>query len=776
MLTEVEIAALNQDTAKWYVHDPVISPELARADQTADAFYRIAEAANSAQSFDVLFPSVHKILNELVSAKNCWIAVQDSGTALLTIPFFVEENDGGAAPSQVGVSLTESVFRTGQALCVSTQAIDGGATPTDFSQKVPVYCLGVPLRKGETLFGSLVVQHEAANVPYGREEVRILQFVATQLSMAIGRRRAEEADKESQRTFQFLFASNPLPMWVYDVETLRFVAVNQAAVSHYGYSHEEFVSMRITDIRPSADLARLFDNLQTARPLIEHSTAWKHKLKNQQIIEVEIISHALEWGQRKAVLVVVQDVTAHKQAEAQLQAAKDAAEASNRAKSEFLANMSHEIRTPMNGIIGMTELALDTELTAEQRDYLAMVKNSAESLLTVINDILDFSKIEAGRLELGSCEFGLRDVVGDLVKVLALRAHQKGLELLCHIPADAPELLVGDPTRLRQILLNLIGNAVKFTEQGEIFVTAEVEAVSAQEVCLQFTVSDTGMGIPDDKAGSIFEAFTQVDSSVTRNFGGTGLGLSISQQLVKLMGGKIWVESKVGIGSRFHFTARFQTSSSSSGEPVPVNKAMLEGLEVLIVDDNATNCRVLQEVFQSWGMKPIAVGDGETALRSITTARDMARPYRLAVVDSRMPNMDGFELVRRITQDPLLPLPVMIMLTSDNRQGDVAQCRQLGIERYLTKPITQAELFQAVSKSLTTSPPKERILQRSSPLNQVKNQANKEPILHVLLAEDNIINQKVATRILQRRGYCVHVVNNGLEALDALEKDALTWC
>ncbi len=556
-------------------------------------------------------------------------------------------------------------------------------------------------------------------------------------------------------------------MWVYDRETLGFLEVNQAAVSHYGYSRDEFLRLRITDIRPPTDLARLYENLQASRPLIERTTQWLHQRKDGQLLHVEIISHTLEWNQRQAALVVVQDVTAHKRAEAELQTAKDAAEAANHAKSEFLANMSHEIRTPMNGILGMTELALDTELNTEQRDYLTMVKSSAESLLTVINDILDFSKIEAGRLELETVEFALRDVVSELVKTLALRAHQKGLELLCDLPKSVPEMVIGDPTRLRQVLINLIGNALKFTAIGEVCVTAQVHTVSAQEVCLQFTVADTGIGIPERKIHSIFEAFTQVDSSITRTFGGTGLGLSISQQLVTLMGGRIWVESAVGMGSQFHFTARFQSAAGSSAKSVPVSTTPLEGMEVLIVDDNATNRRILQGLFQNWGMQPTTVEDGKRALKSIREARASARSFQLLMIDARMPEMDGFELTRRLKQDPLFPEPVIIMLTSDQRQGDMAQCRQLGIERYLTKPIAPAELFQAVSNALVPAGPYAEVRPQYSPLNP----SAAEPSLRILLAEDNVINQKVAIHLLQRRGHRVQVVNNGQEALDALGRE-----
>lgn len=586
--------------------------------------------------------------------------------------------------------------------------------------------------------------------------------------------RAEGDLAEERRLLRNLIDNMPDYIYVKDSQSCFLVANSALAKMIGAKSSEDMLGKSDFDFFPKEIAASFYADeqavIRTGEPLVNREEPSMDAQGNPRWNLTSKVPLRDVHGRPIGIMGIGRDITHRKREEIEILKAREAAEAANRAKSDFLANMSHEIRTPVNGIMGMTELALDTDLTIEQREYLDTVKISADTLLIVINDILDFSKIEAGKLDLEEIDFPLRESLEMTMKTMALRAEEKGIELLCDVAQDVPDFVRADSTRLRQIVVNLVGNAIKFTSVGEVELKVEASPGDADHRVLHFTVSDTGIGIPAEKLKSIFEPFAQADTSTTRKYGGTGLGLTISTRLVEMMHGKIWVESEPGKGTQFHFTARVGNATGDANaaraiaSPDPFN-----GVRVLVVDDNRTNRRILEGTLKRWEMQTVSAESGSEALAQLSLASDTGKPFALILTDLLMPEMDGFTLVERIRQTREATATI-VMLTSAGRRGDADRCQELKIAAYLTKPVRQSELRDAITRVLhgAASQSANPVLTRKS-LHEIRESA---PSLNVLVTDDNLVNQRLVTRLLEKRGHRVTTASNGLEAVESAQKEA----
>jgi two-component system sensor histidine kinase/response regulator len=614
-------------------------------------------------------------------------------------------------------------------------------------------------RRKDGTFMAVQLHDRMLNDPSGR-----MTGIRATLQDIGERKQSEQALIESERRFRDLFENASDLVCTMDLAG-NLTSLNKSGERLTGYTHNEAVSMNLAQL-VTPEMLGITREMMNRKMEQDITTTYEVEIirRDGGKLTVEISSRLLhQQGKAIGIQAIGRDVTQRKQVEAELERARDAAIESSRVKSEFLANMSHEIRTPMNGILGMTDLALDTDLNPEQREYLEIAKSSTHSLLTIINDILDFSKMEAGMLDLEIIDFSVQDTIAAAARTVALRAHEKGLELCFEVSADVPASLLGDPGRLRQIVVNLIGNAVKFTATGEIIVRVAEESRTDNEMVLHFSVSDTGIGIPFEKQNLVFGAFAQADGSTTRQYGGTGLGLAICSQLVEIMGGRIWVESEEGLGSTFHFTVPFGLPAAPR-ILAPRQPGNLLGLRALIVDDNDTHRRILVAMLAGWQMRPEGVGSGAQALAALEDARKNDRAFSLVLLDAAMPEMDGFAVAEQISNREEKAATTIMMLTSIDQHTSLARMRTLGLTSYVVKPISQSDLLNAIQAAVC---PSGHEVDAPAVPETVQLAVQGKP-LRFLLAEDNEVNQQLAVWILEKRGHSVTVAESGQAALDAL--------
>jgi PAS domain S-box-containing protein len=749
--------------------------ERKRAEAERQVVSDIVHGVTTTTNLDELLDLAWRSIGRLLYSENCFVALHDPTTDLMHFEFWVDKFDSVPSPQPVGKGLSRSsyVLRTGQPLLLTEELkarmyeqgelqLIGSDSPS---------WLGVPLRTPERTIGILAVQHYEEEGAYSQRDLEVLSAVGDQIALAIERQRAEGKLKRSEARLAEAQQVARVGSWEWDVIT-RKLSWSDEEFRLFGFSpaefeptYEHYISCASPERHETVEGVGvgLTDKMSIGS---DTRVVWPDG--QVRILHNRENTLADDTGKIIRLFGTSQDVTELRQKEDELLLAKSVAEAATLTKSEFLANMSHEIRTPMNGVIGMTGLLLDTDLNAEQRGFAETIQSSGESLLTVINDILDFSKIEAGKLAFEELDFDLHDAVHGSLEMLAQRAESKGLELACLLESNVPVHLRGDPGRLRQVLINFVGNAIKFTERGEVVVKISLERETEADVFLRFEIKDTGIGISVEAQARLFQPFSQADGSTTRKYGGTGLGLAISKQLIERMHGTPGVESIEGEGSVFWFTARLTKQLESAHTSVGIGDELVN-LHVLIVDDNETNCRILQHQTNAWKMRSGVAMDAAKALAELRRAFVASDPYQLVLLDMQMPGTNGLTLARSIKAESDLANVRLVLLSSIGGRIDSEELRAAGIDNCLVKPIKQSLLFDSIATVMGAGAASETSkAKKISPPSSFPAATTQK--LRILLAEDNTVNQQVAIGLLQKLGYRADAVADGTEVLEALER------
>ncbi len=740
--------------------------EQKRIESVSTVLYNISKSIYQSENLGELFRMIYQSLDEIIDTTNLFIALYDKENELIKLPFYIDEHDKF---EQISIhakgSLTAEVIKTGKPLFLNSDGVKDFLKRHDAKAigTISKVWMGLPLKIKEEVIGAICLQSYISETIYTKKDFELLETIAGQIAVAIERKRFVDQIAESKEHAELLLKLIPSAVFTIDTDC-KVTSLNRKASEILGYSPDELIGKpcRLFAEDPCSEKCGVLS------PIVEKPINGKHCTIRTKNGEERHISKNADLIRDKTGKIIggvesFEDITDRLKAEADLKQAKEEAEAAAQAKSEFLANMSHEIRTPMNGVIGMTALLQDTDLSGEQREFVETIRYSGEALLTIINDILDFSKIESGKLELEIEPFSLTNCIEETLELSSSMAADKGLELVYYIDKSVPDTILGDVTRMRQILGNLLNNAVKFTKKGEISVAVETKPLDLDFYNIKFSVRDTGIGIPKDKLNRLFKSFSQVDASITRNYGGTGLGLAISKNLTQLMGGEMWVESKEGKGSTFYFTIKAKSDPDKQFSRYEKKSKIFKNKNVMIVDDNETNRRVLSLQLQSWGMKVSAYVSGHDALEAINEKHN----FNLAILDMQMPGMDGITLaaeIRKNIDERKLPL---VMLTSLSNKDDRKAEKEKYFDAYLIKPIKQMHLYNTLMSIFERRKTADKYVSRKKVID--KEMANKKP-LNILLAEDNIVNQKVAIRILQRMGYDADIAKNGLEVLNEIEK------